>query len=168
MSNQGRSKSGTWLNHVRLGYNYRLPELSAVLGLIQTERLPEILAKRLVVADMYEEFLDNYDSVQVPYVAPDVNMSWFVYVIKLCDDLSDRRDEILEGLRKQGVQCRDYFSPIHLQPYMVEKFGYKEGDFPVTENVAQQTIALPFFNNLKREQVKYVCDMLRKVIDGLK
>lgn len=164
MANQGRGNSGEWLNHVRLGYNYRMPEASAVLGLVQVQRLPEILAKRDIVAAVYKDCLGDCAEVRLPFVDADVKMSWFVYVIRLQGKIARRRNEVMDSLRKLGVQCRDYFSPIHLQPYMAEAFGFKKGDFPVAEKVAQETIALPFYSNLQKEQVEYVCTSLKRII----
>jgi len=160
MRNQGRGESGAWLNHERLGYNYRMDELSAALGCAQMERINEILDKRTKVAQMYNERLRGIEEIEIPYVASYVSkMSWFVYVIKLKSNID--RDKVVFYLRKNGIECKPYFTPIHLQPFYRKMFGYKEGDFPVTENVAKRTIALPFFNNLKEEEIDYVCEKLR-------
>jgi len=161
--NQGRGESGEWLDHERLGYNYRMDELSAALGCSQMERIEEILEKRAKVAWMYGEKLGEVEEVQVPFIAPYVSrMSWFVYVIRLKRDID--RNKIIKYLNEQGVQCKPYFTPIHLQPFYRKMFGYKEGDFPVTEDVTGRTIALPFFNNLKEEQIDYVVEKLKKGI----
>jgi len=94
-----------------------------------------------------------------------VKISWFVYVVRLRGDYTRAgRDKILEGLRERGIECRAYFSPIHLQPFYRKMFGYKRGDFPITESVSERTIALPFYNNLKEEEVEYVVGCLKKVI----
>ncbi len=163
MRNQGRGESGEWLDHERLGYNFRMDELSAALGCSQMERIEEILDKRAKVAGMYGEKLTEVEEVQVPYIAPYVSrMSWFVYVIRLDKDIS--RDSVIEYLNQEGVQCKPYFTPIHLQPFYRKMFGYKEGDFPVTEDVTGRTIALPFFNNLKEEQIDYVVEKLKNSI----
>jgi len=163
MRNQGRGESGEWLDHERLGYNFRMDELSAALGCSQMERIEEILDKRAKVAGMYGEKLTEVEEVQVPYIAPYVSrMSWFVYVIRLDKDIS--RDSVIEYLNQEGVQCKPYFTPIHLQPFYRKMFGYNEGDFPVTEDVTGRTIALPFFNNLKEEQIDYVVEKLKNSI----
>jgi perosamine synthetase len=160
MRNQGRGESGEWLDHERLGYNYRMDELSAALGCSQMERIEEILEKRAKVAGMYGEKLAEVEEVEVPFVAPYVNkMSWFVYVIKL--ERGINRNKVIKYLNEEGVQCKPYFTPIHLQPFYGKMFGYKEGDFPVTEDVTGRTIALPFFNNLKEEQIDYVVSKLK-------
>jgi perosamine synthetase len=163
LRNQGRDDSGTWLNHVRLGYNYRLDEMSAALGVAQLGRIEELLCKRERVAHMYNERLRQIDGVSIPNIAPTTTrLSWFVYVIRLAPEID--RDEVMARLHAQGIACRPYFTPIHLQPFYVEKFGYRPGDFSVTEAVSQQTLALPFHNHLEETTVDRVCDGLRRAI----
>ncbi len=163
MRNQGRGESGEWLDHERLGYNFRMDELSAALGCSQMERIEEILDKREKVAEMYGEKLAEVEEVEIPFIAPYVSrMSWFVYVVRLERGID--RNKIIKYLNEQGVQCKPYFTPIHLQPFYRKMFGHKEGNFPVTEDVAGRTIALPFFNNLKEEQIDYVVEKLKKGI----
>ena len=162
MRNQGRDEGGGWLQHARLGYNYRLSDINCALGIAQMSRIEEILAARRQVAEWYAELLADVPEVQVPQGDPDVEISWFVYVVQLRAGFTrDRRDQILEGLRARGIGCSDYFTPIHLQPYIREMFGYREGDFPVTESVSARTMALPFFNRLSRDQVEFVVSALR-------
>ena len=163
MRNQGRGEGGGWLDHERLGYNFRMDELSATLGCSQMERIEEILDKRAKVAEMYGEKLVEVEEVQVPFIAPYVSrMSWFVYVVRLERGID--RDKVIKYLNEEGVQCKPYFTPIHLQPFYRKMFGYKEGDFPITEDVGGRTIALPFFNNLKEEQIDYVVEKLKEGI----
>jgi len=163
MRSQGRGESGEWLDHERLGYNFRMDELSSALGCSQMERIEEILTKRTKVAGMYGEKLVEVEEVQVPFISPYVNkMSWFVYVIRL--DRKINRDKVIKYLNEEGVQCKPYFTPIHLQPFYKKMFGFQEGDFPITEDVSGRTIALPFFNNLKEEQIEYVVERLKKSI----
>ena len=145
-------------------YNYRMDELSAALGCSQMERIEEILDKREKVAGMYGEKLAEVEEVQVPFIASHVSrMSWFVYVIRLKRGID--RNKVIKYLNKEGVQCKPYFTPIHLQPFYRKMFGYKEGDFPVTEDVTERTIALPFFNNLKEEQIDYVVEKVKEGIE---
>ena len=161
MSNQGRDDNGTWMNHVRLGYNYRLDEMSAALGLSQLARLDEILDRRARVASWYNERLSDLDEVQAPYVgAQTTRMSWFVYVVRL-DERIDR-ERLMAQLQEDGIPSRPYFVPIHLQPMYRQRFGSKPGDFPVTERVARTTLALPFFTDMTEPQVDYVCDRLAR------
>ena len=165
MRNQGRGEENEWLKHVRLGYNYRMDEMSAALGLSQLSRIEEIIAARKQVADWYAAALKKVNGVEAPYVGSGVKMSWFVYVVRLSDAFSRTdRDRVMRGLRDAGIECRDYFSPIHLQPFYRESLGTKEGDFPVTESVAARTIALPFYNRLEKRQVEYVVDVLANVV----
>ncbi len=160
---QGRAITGLWLHHERLGYNYRLSELHAALGVAQMERIDEIIEKRQKVADSYNSRLKNMDGVQLPYIDTDVTkMSWFVYVIKL--DPKIDRDRVMQYMLENGVGCRPYFTPIHLQPYFIKMFGYKEGDFPITEQISNSTIALPFFNDLTEAEIEYVVMKLKEGI----
>jgi len=170
MRNQGRGEGEGegWLQHERLGYNYRLSDINCALGLAQLERIEEILAKRERVAQMYNERLKDIEGINIPYVSPDVKLSWFVYVIRLDERFTQKqRDQILQELRKRGIGCGNYFSPIHLQPFYREMFGFKEGDFPVTEHVSARTIALPFYNNLREEEIDYVAENLESIIRSL-
>ncbi|MCX7922472.1 MAG: DegT/DnrJ/EryC1/StrS family aminotransferase [Clostridia bacterium] len=163
MRSQGRPITGLWLEHERLGYNYRLSELHAALGVAQMERIDEILKKRDNVAHMYSSRLKHIKEVTVPYIDPQVNRtSWFVYVIRIDEKID--RNKVMQYLLESGIGCRPYFTPIHLQKYFREMFGYKEGDFPITEQVAASTIALPFFSNLREDQVEYVVEKLQEAI----
>ena len=163
MRSQGRGVNGEWLNHERVGYNYRMSELGASLGCSQLDRLEEIIIKRNQVAQQYNQKLEEIEEVEIPYIADYVTrLSWFVYVICLKEGIN--RDQVMQYLNQEGVQCKPYFTPIHLQPFYKDMFGFKEGDFPVTEDVAGRTIALPFFNNLREEQIDYVVEKLKEGI----
>lgn len=169
MRNQGRGESDEWLQHERLGYNYRISDINCALGIAQLERIDEMLEKKRRVAQMYNERLKETDCIEIPYTSPKVKKSWFVYVVKLSDEYRrEDRDRILEELRVRGIGCSNYFTPIHLQPFYVEKFGYKKGDFPVTEHVSERTIALPFYNNLTDGKIDYVVENLMDTINSLK
>ena len=164
MRNQGRGEGGGWLDHERLGYNFRMDELSAALGCSQMERIGEILEKRERVAGRYNQKLSTIEEVRIPYISPDTTrMSWFVYVIRL--EKSINRDGVIKYLNREGVQCKPYFTPIHLQPFYKDMFGFRKGDFPITEDVSARTIALPFFNNLKEEQIDYVVEKVKEGIE---
>lgn len=162
MRNQGRGEGSGWLDHERLGYNYRLDELSCALGLAQLQRLPEILGRRAAVAAEYNRLLADLAGVITPFISPEVEMSWFVYVIRFAEGID--RDRVQDRLEQRGVQCRPYFTPIHLQPYYREMFGFGEGDFPITERVGRSVLALPFFTGLQQEQIEYVVASLREVL----
>ena len=163
MSNQGRDDDGTWMNHVRLGYNYRLDEMSAALGLSQLRRFDAIIARRTRVASWYNEGLSDLEGVQVPYVAPETTrMSWFVYS---CSARRADRPQPPHGRSQEnGIPSRPYFVPIHLQPLYRQRFGFKPGDFPVTERIARTTLALPFFTEIAEEQLDSVCVRLARRI----
>jgi perosamine synthetase len=165
LRNQGRGQMSAWLEHEHLGYNYRLDEMSAALGVTQLQRLESFLAKRAAVAQLYNERLADYEWVRVPVVQPHVRMSWFVYVVTLADGLD--RDVVIKHMEERGVPARGYFFPTHLQPYVRRMFGTRAGDLPITENIAKRTLALPFHNNLTAEQVEQVVACLAEVVQGL-
>ena len=166
LRNQGRAKEGGWLNHERLGYNFRLSDINCALGTVQLSRIDEFKAKRRQVAQWYQEMLADDDRLIVPAEPPGCDISWFVFVVRLAENSAHRkRDGILEAMRGQNIQVGNYFSPVHLQPFMVERFGYKKGDFPVTESVSNSTIALPFYNNLTKDETATVCKTLKKTLD---
>ena len=168
LRNQGRSSGGEWLKHEQLGYNYRLSDINCALGIVQLERVDELLGKREKVAQLYNERLRELQSIVIPYISRDVKKSWFVYVIRLHDGLSERhRDQIVSELRNRGIECSNYFSPIHLQPFYQMMFGYREGNFPTTEQIAARTIALPFYGNMSEKEVDYVCHNLKAVVNSL-
>ncbi|GIM45487.1 polysaccharide biosynthesis protein [Collibacillus ludicampi] len=164
MRNQGRGEGNAWLAHERLGFNYRMDELSAALGVAQLDRIDEILSKREAVAQRYNKYFENVNGVIVPYVSPEVKMSWFVYVIRFAEEFD--RASIMRSLHEKGIGCRPYFSPIHLQPFYRKEFGFKPGDFPITERVSQTTLAIPFFNNLSDEQALYVVETIKECINN--
>jgi perosamine synthetase len=166
--NQGRSPGSPWLEHEVLGYNYRLSDINCALGLSQLSRLEEILARRARVARWYDEALRDVPGVIRPRLdEPGMTLSWFVYVITLRPEFTGfQRDQLLEQLRARGIGCNNYFNPIHLQPFYRQAFGYKRGDFPVTESVAERTLALPFFTQMSESQVGYVRDSLYSLISS--
>jgi len=165
LRNQGRLDGAGWLSHVRLGYNYRISDINCALGVSQLQRLEEILRKRSDVAQKYNERLSAFDYIKAPYQGSHVRMGWFVYVVRLADDFNRKqRDLIIQKLKDRGIEAGNYFPPIHLQPFYRKMFGYKMGDFPVTEFVADRTIALPFHNNLQESEIDFVVETLRSVL----
>jgi dTDP-4-amino-4,6-dideoxygalactose transaminase len=161
LRNQGRAPGDTWLSHTYLGYNYRLDEMSAALGVVQMSRLNELLNKRDQVASWYGDRLSEIPGVEPPVIEPfTTRMSWFVYVVRF--DAKIDRDAVAKRLDARGVPVRPYFLPIHLQPYMVERFGYHEGDFPVTEDLGRRGLAVPFSGVMTEEQVEAVCAAIRE------
>ncbi len=167
LRNQVRSKSSAWLGHERLGYNYRLSDINCALGIVQLSRIDEIKARRKQVAKWYQELLPRDGRFIIPTEPDKCDMSWFVFVVRLAERFTlEQRDNILEAMRGQNIQVSNYFPPVHLQPFMVERFGYKPGDFPVTESVSAKTIALPFHNNLTRDEVTIVSGTLKAALDS--
>jgi len=168
MRNQGRSDNGGWLQHERLGYNYRISDINCALGIAQLERIDEILAKREKVAKFYNKRLEGFEKLIIPQFEKNKKISWFVYVVRLADKYSkEDMDLVLYKLKERGIGCSNYFSPIHLQPFYRQMFGYKKGDFPVTEKVSERNIALPFYNNLREEHIDYVCENLKEIIQKI-
>ena len=169
MRNQGRAgrQDDAWLSHVRLGYNYRMSEINAVLGERQMQRLDEILARRRQAAEMYDRALGQIEEIHLPPMTDRRQASWFVYVIRLADRFTGKdRDAILAHLAARGIGCSNYFVPIHTQPYIMEMLGTKPGDFPVTERVAERTIALPFSARITEAEIAQVKEALAEAIAG--
>ena len=163
LRNQGRAPGDTWLQHTFLGYNYRLDELSAALGVAQMARIEELLCKRDRVAQWYTERLADIQKLEAPGLATTTTrVSWFVYVVRLARGID--RAAVADHLAKQGIPVRPYFLPIHLQPYMVERFGYQPGDFPVTEDLGERGLALPFSGMMTEAQVDTVCRALQEIL----
>lgn len=158
----GAASTGSWLAHRRLGYNYRLSEIAAALGIAQMQRLDSILQRRREVAAMYMQRLLDRPEVMLPNIKPDCeeDMSWFVFVVRLAPEYNaESRDRIIAGLRRHDIGASNYFPCIHLQPFY-QTFGYREGDFLVAESVSHRTLALPFFNDLTEHEVELVCQTL--------
>jgi perosamine synthetase len=168
LRNQGRAADGR-MRHDRLGYNYRLDEMSAALGCAQLDRLDARLEARRTVASAYHEALAPLaDALVRPTPAADGTRSWFVYVVRLRDHFAPgARDDLLRRLQARGIGCAPYFPAIHLQPYHRDQLGYGPGDFPVCEATADRTIALPFFPELSRAQVDRVAAALDDLLPTL-
>jgi perosamine synthetase len=161
LRNQGRDEDGTWLRHIQLGYNYRLDELSAAIGVAQLERIGELAAGRARVAAGYQEALGGYDWVHLPRPGAGEVVDWFVYVVRL--DPAIDRDRVITQLDERGIASRPYFTPLHLQP-VFRDLGHKPGDFPVTERVAASTLALPFSPLLPDRDVADVATALMEAV----
>jgi perosamine synthetase len=165
LRNQGRDPGGSWLSHVRLGFNYRLSDINAAIGIVQMQRLNEIVEARQRVAHAYIRELLDESHLILPTIDEETVMSWFVFVVRLTGELdATDRDAILAYLRNHHIGCSNYFPPIHLQPFYMQEYGYKRGDFPITEYVADRTIALPFHNQLTRMEIEAVVHHLRQAI----
>jgi dTDP-4-amino-4,6-dideoxygalactose transaminase len=163
LRNQGRGKDQRWLNHVRLGYNYRLDEMSAALGRSQLNRLDQTVHRRAQVAAWYGEGLSVVEELQPVEPVPETTrMSWFVYVVRAPS--RQVRDDLQEGLKARGIPSRRYFQPIHLQPLYREKFGFRRGDFPEAEKAGDTSLALPFSTVMKQEEVDRVVRAVKEVL----
>jgi perosamine synthetase len=162
--NQGRSDNGDWLVHQRLGFNYRMDEMSAAVGLGQLEKLDWLLARRREIAERYDELLARVPGVEIPYRGPQPR-SWFIYYVRLGKDID--REAVSARLAERGVASRPYLPAIHTQPVYRERFGYGPGMLPVTERVSRSTLALPFFVQLEDDDIAYVASSLREVLAEL-
>jgi perosamine synthetase len=161
--NQGRAPDLGWLDHDRLGFNYRLSDIACAVGLAQLERLDRLLSERSRVASWYREALADIEGVELP--CPDqgaARRGWFVFVVQLPRGID--RDGAVSALGELGVSSKPYFPAIHLMSYYRETFGYRKGQFPVCEDVASRSIALPFFPQMTEGQVARVAQALREVL----
>jgi perosamine synthetase len=156
--NQGRAVDMGWLDHDRLGFNYRLSDLAAALGVAQVEKLNSLLERRAAVARMYEERLAGLEGLRTPVASRGAEVrSWFVYTVRLPQGTD--RDGVIRRLGERGVAAKAYLPCIHLFPHLRE-LGYREGQFPVAEAAAAGSLALPFFPAIGEEQVERVCQEL--------
>lgn len=163
MRNQGRSKNGDWLIHERLGYNYRMDEMSASLGVTQLKKIDWMIEEKRKIVSWYNEALGNVAGVQTPMVGGNRTHSWFVYVIRVN---GGKRNRLMSELGKLGIQTKPYLPVIHLQPFMRKIFNFKEGDFPIAEKVASETLALPLYLGLKSGDIEYIASKMRKILNG--
>ena len=161
--NQGRAPDMGWLDHDRLGFNYRLSDVACALGLAQLRRLDDMLAGRARAAALYREALAGIEGLELPCedFAGD-RRGWFVFVVQL--PRGTDRDVTIRALRERGVQSKPYLPAIHLMTYYRETFGHREGEFPVCEDVAARSVALPFFPQLGEGQVERVAVALREIL----
>ena len=161
--NQGRAPDMGWLDHDRLGFNYRLSDLACALGLAQLERLRELLAARARAATSYHQALAGIEGLELPCADADGDRrSWFVYVVQL-PGAADR-DDTIRALRARGIDSKPYLPAIHLMSFYRERFGHREGEFPVCEDVARRSLALPFFPELTESQIERVATALKAVL----
>jgi perosamine synthetase len=156
--NQGRAVDMGWLDHDRLGFNYRLSDLAAALGVAQVEKLDSLLERRAKVARMYGERLAGLEGVRAPVASRGAEIrSWFVYTVRLPRGAD--RDAVVRRLAERGVASKAYLPCIHLFPHLRE-LGYREGQFPVAEAASARSLALPFFPSMSESQVAQVCESL--------
>ena len=157
MRNHGRDVHDSWLQHSRLGFNYRLDEMSAALGAGQIARIDQLLRRRASVAALYMERLASLSWLSTfgEGDALSAETSWFVFVVRLADGVD--RQGLLTYLEDNGIPSRAYFSPLHTQPHIARRWGYSAGDFPVAERLGRSCLALPFSGRMTEEEVDYVC-----------
>ncbi|MGP1271748.1 MAG: DegT/DnrJ/EryC1/StrS family aminotransferase [Phycisphaerales bacterium] len=156
---------GAWLEHHRLGYNFRMSEVSAAIGIAQMQRFDEIIERRQLAATLYIERLAGNEQVILPTVMPGSVPSWFVFVIRLAAGYTaEERDRVIAGLRNHEVGAAPYFPCIHLQPFYRQRFGFAPGRFPIAESISNRTIALPFYGGLTAREVDLVSQTLELML----
>jgi perosamine synthetase len=161
--NQGRAPNMDWLDHDRLGFNYRLSDVAAAIGAVQAQRLPELLGRRAAAAALYNEALAGIEGLELP--CPDeggVERSWFVYVVQLPP--SADRDATMAKLAEMGIETKPYLPAIHLMSFYRDRFGWRDGQFPVCEDVSRRSLALPFFPGITESQVERVAQSLAQLL----
>jgi perosamine synthetase len=162
--NQGRAIDMGWLDHDRLGFNYRLSDVAAAIGLGQVEKLPRLLEKRAAVAAAYGERLAEAPGIAAPMAARGREVrSWFVYVVRLADEVD--RDAVIVRLRERGIDSKSYLPSVHLFPH-IRELGYREGQFPIAEAASAHSLALPFFPQMSEAQIDRVCTELAAAVDA--
>ncbi|MBM7552588.1 DegT/DnrJ/EryC1/StrS family aminotransferase [Thalassobacillus pellis] len=163
LRNQGRSQTSEWLEHEYVGYNYRMSELQAAVGVGQMERLDEILGRREAAANRYLNLINQYQlPVTTPMVLPECKMSWFVFIVILKE--GSNRQKIIKHLERKGIQAKPYFPSIHLQKSFRQLFGFKPGMYPVSEQMSERTLALPFYTSINPNDQETVIKTLKDVL----
>lgn len=161
LRNQGRQLGDQWLIHKQMGYNFRLDEMSAALGISQLKKIDWLLSQRRKIAELYTLYLADAPAIRLPQIGPSRTHTWFVYVIRV---LNKKRDYLMQELLKMGIQTRPYVPPIHLQPYFQKQFGYKPGAYPLAERVASETLALPLYIGLTQKDIAYISNQIKEVL----
>jgi perosamine synthetase len=161
--NQGRAPDMGWLDHDRLGFNYRLSDIACALGIAQLKHLEEMLAARALQAERYRAALAGIDELELPCPDEGGNVrGWFVFVVQLPREVN--RDDAVRALAASGIQSKPYLPAIHLMSFYRDRFGHREGEFPVCEEVAARSLALPFFPQMTEGQVARVAEGLRAAL----
>lgn len=164
LRNQGRTPNMQWLDHKYLGYNYRLDEMSAAIGLAQLEKLEFMIKQRQKIAKWYNKYLMSYQNIiQPPQTAKSNQHTWFVYVVKI-KNKKINRDKIIELLNKQGISTKPYLPSIHLFNFYKKKFNYRKDDYPVSESISDSALALPFYVGLQEKDIKYIINKLTNIL----
>lgn len=164
-ANQGRGNNMQWLTHDKLGYNYRLDEMSAALGVEQLKKLPAFIHIRQAKAARYMELLQHVAGITLPYTDLHCNHTWFVFPVRVEEKI---RDKVIAKLNERRIGSKAYFSPaIHLQQFYREAFGYKEGDFPITEKLSKTTLILPFYTDITDDEQVFVAENVTEILQGI-
>ena len=161
LRNQGRNNQGDWLIHERLGYNYRMDEMSAALGITQLKKIDWMINEKKIIAALYNRYLVNVKDIIVPMTGEKRTHSWFVYVIRI---QNGKRNFIMKKLSRIGIQTKPYLPVIHLQPFMKKMFSYKKGDYPVAEKISSETLALPFYIGLRETEILFITNEIKKML----
>ena len=152
-----------WLLHERIGYNYRLSEISSALGIAQLDKLDSLIKRRREIARAYMEELQGTRGIVLPKIREHNEHTWFIFPIRI---IGLDRNRIIAELGKRGIASKAYFYPcIHLQPFYIEKFGYRGGDFPVSEKISNQTIVLPLYPQMGETEIKFVTGALKTIME---
>lgn len=164
LRNQGRAANMQWLDYQVMGYNYRMTEISAALGISQLAKLDQMIKQRQTIAGWYSWYLEPYrDLLQAPRTAAGNTHTWFVYVVTLKHP-GINRDKIIAALAQHGVSSKSYLPSIHLFSFYKKRFGYKSGDFPVAEKISRSALALPFYLSLKKKDIRHIVKVLIRTI----
>ena len=154
---------GDWYYEMQeLGFNYRITDFQCALGLSQLKKIDRFIQRRREIVKIYSKKLSKIDGIILPTEKPYVKSSWHIYYIRLKN--SQRRKEVFEKLRKQGLGVQVHYIPIHLQPYYKENFGYKEGDYPKAENYYKSVITIPLYASLNKQQIRYIINEIMKIV----
>jgi len=163
LKNQGRAPDMQWLDHKYLGYNYRMDEMSAALGLAQLEKLKFLIKERAKIAALYDKHLKPFkNKVNTPYTATHNTNTWYIYSVLL--NKAVKRNTVIKKLAEAGIASKPYLPSIHSINFYKDLFGYKKGDFPVSEDISARSLALPLYIGLKEKDVKYIVDSLLSII----
>ena len=158
--------AGSWYYEVIYpGYKYNMADIQASLGLHQLRKLAHFQRRREKIAEAYNEAFAGLDTIEIPFVKPDIKHDWHLYVIKLVlEKLKIDRAQFIEALKQEGIGTSVHFIPVHLHPYYRETFGFKKGDFPVAEEAYERVVSLPLYPKMSDEDVERVIEAVKRVV----
>jgi len=146
-------------HHVLLGYNYRMTELQAALGVVQLKRLDKIVNCKQKLARYYTEQLSETAGLEPPYVSPHVKHGYFLYTIRV-----KKRDQVQTQLEKSGIETRVCFPSVHLQPIYRQLYGYKGGEYPVSEKASDTVLSIPIHYSVSTDDQEYIVKHLKEAL----